>query len=84
VSRRAANVDAIAAYLATLAASGLKASTITRRCAGIRYMHRLAGHESPTNNEALKDVLSGIRRSIGAAVTRKGSHNRQSNPSCRH
>jgi site-specific recombinase XerD len=67
-----ANVDAVAAYLATLAASGLKASTITRRCAGIRYMHRLSGHESPTNNEALKAVLSGIRRCIGTAVTRKG------------
>src|SRR5688572_7817403 len=67
-----ANVDAVAAYLATLAASGLKASTITRRCASIRYMHRLARHESPTNNEALKAVLSGIRRNIGTAVTRKG------------
>jgi site-specific recombinase XerD len=66
-----ASVDAVAAYLATLAASGLKASTITRRCAGIRYMHRLAGHESPTSNEALKAVLSGIRRSMGTAVTRK-------------
>jgi site-specific recombinase XerD len=64
-----ANVDTVAAYLATLAASGLKASTITRRCAGIRFMHRLAGHASPTNNEALKAVLSGIKRSIGTAVT---------------
>ena len=66
-----ASVDTVAAYLASLATSGLKASTITRRCAGIRYMHRLAGLESPTSNEALKAVLSGIRRSIGTAVTRK-------------
>jgi hypothetical protein len=29
----------------------------------------LAGHASPTNNEALKAVLSGIKRSIGTAVT---------------
>ena len=66
-----ASVDTVAAYLASLAGLGLKASTITRRCAGIRYMHRLAGVESPTSNEALKAVLSGIRRSIGTAVTRK-------------
>ena len=38
-----ATVDTVAAYLASLARSGLKASTITRRCAGIRYMHRMAG-----------------------------------------
>ena len=66
-----ASVDTVAAYLASLANAGLRASTITRRCAGIRYMHRLAGLESPTGNEALKAVLSGIRRSIGTAATRK-------------
>ena len=31
-----ANVSTVAAYLAGLAKAGLKASTITRRCAGIR------------------------------------------------
>jgi site-specific recombinase XerD len=66
-----ASVSTIAAYLAGLAQSGLKASTITRRCAGIRYMHRMAGFEPPTNSEAIKAVLSGIKRSVGTAVTRK-------------
>jgi site-specific recombinase XerD len=66
-----ASVDTIAAYLAALARSGLKASTITRRCAGIRYMHRMAGFEPPTSSEAIKAVLAGIRRSIGTSVTRK-------------
>jgi len=66
-----ATVDTVAAYLASLARSGLKASTITRRCAGIRYMHRVAGFEPPTGNEAIKAVLAGIRRSIGTAATRK-------------
>jgi hypothetical protein len=64
-------VDTVAAYLASLARAGLKASTITRRCAGIRYMHRMAGLEPPTSNEAIKAVLAGIRRSIGTAATRK-------------
>jgi site-specific recombinase XerD len=66
-----ATVDTVAAYLASLARSGLKASTITRRCAGIRYMHRMAGLEPPTSNEGIKAVLAGIRRSIGTSVTRK-------------
>jgi site-specific recombinase XerD len=66
-----ATVDTVAAYLASLARSGLKASTITRRCAGIRYMHRMAGLEPLTSSEAIKAVLAGIRRSIGTAVTRK-------------
>ena len=35
-----ASVDTVAAYLAALATSGLKASTITRRCAAIGYTSR--------------------------------------------
>jgi site-specific recombinase XerD len=66
-----ASVSTVAAYLAGLAKEGLKASTITRRCAGIRYMHRMAGFEPPTSSEAIKAVLAGIRRSLGTAVTRK-------------
>jgi integrase len=66
-----ASVDTLASYLAELANSGMKASSIARRCAGLRYMHRVAGFESPTNNEAIKAMLSGIKRSLGTAVTRK-------------
>ena len=66
-----ATVDTVAAYLAALASSGLKAFTITRRCAGIRYMHRMAGLEPPTSSEAIKAVLAGIRRSVGTAAMRK-------------
>lgn len=66
-----ASVDMVAAYLASLAQRGLRASTITRRCAGIGYAHRMAGIEPPTNNEAIKAVLAGIKRSIGTAVERK-------------
>src|SRR6476619_4513743 len=66
-----ASVSTVAAYLASLAQANLKASTITRRCAGIRYMHRMGGYEPPTSSEAVKAVLAGIRRSIGTAMTRK-------------
>jgi site-specific recombinase XerD len=66
-----ANVSTVAAYLAGLAKAGLKASTITRRCAGIRYLHRMAGYDPPTSSEAIKAVLAGIRRTIGTSVTTK-------------
>jgi integrase len=49
----------------------MKASSITRRCAGLRYMHRVAGLEPPTNSEAIKAVLAGIRRTLGVAPVRK-------------
>jgi len=64
-------VETVAAYLASLATSGAKSSTITRRRAAIAFMHRVAGFEAPTGSEAVKAVLAGIRRSLGTAVTRK-------------
>lgn len=66
-----ASPASVAAYLAHEAASGLKASTITRRCAAIRYAHRLADMEPPTNSEHVRATLRGIRRAIGAAPVRK-------------
>jgi site-specific recombinase XerD len=39
--------------------------------AAIRYFHRAAGHDTPTDDEKVKAVLSGIRRTIGAAPVRK-------------
>ncbi len=65
-----ATAEALAAYLASEVESGLKPSTISRRCAAIRYAHKLAGREPPTNSEAVKATLRGIR-SIGAAPVRK-------------
>jgi site-specific recombinase XerD len=62
-----AHVGIIAAYLSSLASDGRKASTIGRRAAAIGYHHKLAGHEPPTNQEAVKVVLRGIRRTIGTA-----------------
>src|SRR5258706_6471629 len=63
--------ETVAAYLAHLADSGLKVSTITRRCAAITYAHRLKGCPPPTLAEPVKAVLRGIRRRIGTAVERK-------------
>ena len=66
-----ASVETTASYLAHLADTGLKASTITRRTAAIAYAHRLRGLAPPTAAEPVKAVLRGIRRRIGVAVERK-------------
>jgi site-specific recombinase XerD len=66
-----ATPETVAAYLASEAESGIKPSTISRRCAAIRYAYKLAGHEPPTNSEAVKATLRGIKRSVGTAPARK-------------
>jgi site-specific recombinase XerD len=66
-----AHVGIVAAYLSWLAESGRKASTIGRRAAAIAHRHKLAGLEPPTSAEAVRAVLRGIRRTIGAAPERK-------------
>ena len=60
-----------AAYFAHLADSGLSAGTIARRVAAISYAHKLKGLDSPTTVEAVRQVLRGIRRAIGAKPNQK-------------
>jgi site-specific recombinase XerD len=64
-------VDSVMAFLSAEAKGGAKASTLGRRVAAIRYAHKLAGLEPPTNAEAVKAVMRGIRRTIGTAKTQK-------------
>jgi site-specific recombinase XerD len=66
-----ASSAAVCGFLADEASAGKRASTLGRRLAAIRYFHRAAGHETPTGDEKVKAVLSGIRRTIGAAPVRK-------------
>src|SRR5262245_60116229 len=66
-----ATAESLCAFLADEAAAGRRASTLGRRLAAIRYFHRAAGYDSPTGDERVKAVLSGIRRTIGAASVRK-------------
>jgi site-specific recombinase XerD len=66
-----AATDTVAAFISAEAKGGAKASTIGRRIAAIRYAHKLAGHEPPTNAEGVKATARGIRRSIGAAKVQK-------------
>ena len=66
-----AQPETVAAFLAAEANRGAKPSTIGRRLAAIRYAHKLAGHEPPTNSEAVSATLRGIRRTTGTAPARK-------------
>lgn len=66
-----AQPESVAAFLAVEADRGVKSSTIGRRLAAIRYAHKLAGHEPPTNSEAVKATLRGIRRTASSARARK-------------
>ena len=63
--------ETVAGFLAHQAGQAAKPSTIGRRCAAIRYAHRLAGHQSPTDSEAVKATVRGIRRTLGSMRSRK-------------
>jgi len=61
----------VATFLAMEVKRGMKASTIERRLFAIAYAHVLAGHQSPSQSEAVKVIMRGIRRTIGTAPNRK-------------
>jgi len=63
--------ETVAAFLAAEAGSGKRPSTLGRRLAAIRYFHKLAGHPTPTDAEAVKATLRGIRRTVGSDRVRK-------------
>src|SRR6202171_911313 len=62
--------ETVASYLAAHAGKS-KPSTLGRRVAAIRYAHRLASLETPTDSEGVKATLRGIRRTFGTARNKK-------------
>jgi len=67
-----ASVETMAAFLASEADRGMKPSTISRSLAAIRYAYKLAGVDPlPTDCEAVRAVLRGIRRSKGTRPEQK-------------
>ncbi|SHH61930.1 Site-specific recombinase XerD [Bradyrhizobium erythrophlei] len=65
-----ATTETVAAYIAAEAKTA-KPSTIGRRVAAIRYAHKLAGLETPTDAEGVKATMRGIRRTFGGARNKK-------------
>ena len=68
-----ATPESVSAYLAHLADKGLSASTVARRLAAIGYAHRQAGLPDPSNDERVKAVHAGIRRTLGTAPSPKAA-----------
>ena len=62
-----ASPAAVAAFLADQVAHGMKPSTLGRRLAALKHAHKAAGEESPTDDERVKAVLNGARRTLGVA-----------------
>jgi hypothetical protein len=52
-----ARPETVAAFLAAEAGDGTKPSTLARRVAAIRYAHKLAQLDTPTDSEAVKATL---------------------------
>src|ERR1700722_14146485 len=71
VSPLPASPETVAAFLAAESGEGTKPPTLARRVAAIRYAHKLAHLDTPTDSEAVKATLRGIRRTVGAAKVRK-------------
>jgi site-specific recombinase XerD len=61
----------VATFLGSQAADGVKPSTLSRRLAAIRQVHVAAGRETPTEADAVRATLRGIRRTIGTTPTQK-------------
>lgn len=55
----------VALYVAHMADCGRKAATIGRALVAISQAHKLAGHDSPRGHRAVREVMAGIRRTIG-------------------
>jgi site-specific recombinase XerD len=65
--------ETVAAYIGALAARGAKVKTIERRLTAIGDRHRRAGFDNPAAHPGVKATLSGIRRTLGVAVTKKAA-----------
>lgn len=61
----------VANYASSLADEGKKVPTIARKLAAIRFFHRGAGLDNPTDNAGVAAILKGIRRTVGTAARQK-------------
>jgi site-specific recombinase XerD len=62
--------ETVALYLTALS-EGHKASTLTRRLSALSQAHQAAGFDSPTQAPVVRQLMKGIRRTLGTAQTGK-------------
>jgi site-specific recombinase XerD len=80
VSSLPASAETVAAFLAAETGNGTKPSTLARRVAAIRYAHKLAHLDTPTDSEAVKatghPAYGGRSQSTkGSGCSRRGAGN---------
>lgn len=63
--------EVVAGFLVAEADRKRKAATLARRLAAISVRHKGAGLASPCTSELVTSTLAGIRREVGARVTKK-------------
>ncbi|WP_244539707.1 site-specific integrase [Methylobacterium sp. 174MFSha1.1] len=68
-----ASPEAVAGFLVAEAEAGRAASTIGRRLAAIKYAHKLVRQPDPTEDEAVRATMKGIRRKVGTAPDQKAA-----------
>jgi site-specific recombinase XerD len=68
-----ASPEAVAGFLVAEAEAGRASSTIGRRLAAIKYAHKLARQPDPTEDEAVRATMKGIRRKVGTAPDQKAA-----------
>lgn len=61
----------VANFASFLANAGKRVSTIGRSLAAIRFFHRGAGMDNPTEDAGVAAILKGIRRTVGVAPRQK-------------
>ena len=66
-----AEVATVVDFLSAEADAGRKVSSIAQKAAAIRWAHKTAGYPSPTEAEAVQNVMKGIRRAVGVAPRQK-------------
>lgn len=63
--------ETVAVYVAHLADTGHKVSTIERALVAISQAHKAAGEPSPRGSLVVQEVMKGIRRKLGVAPRKK-------------
>lgn len=65
-----ADPAALAAYVVERAADGTAVTTLNMACTAIRHMHRQHGLANPAEDETVRQVRLGLRRTYGTAPRR--------------
>lgn len=66
-----ASPETVATYVAAMASSGRRPSTIARALVAISTAHRFGGQPSPTSSPRVRETVRGLRRRLGVAQKQK-------------